>query len=92
MGEYEGEFISCENGVLSIREMPGYELMEWRVSPSFHRIAAKIEQVLPGEKVIVSVEFNDYTVTDITIPELDLRALLERIKSLESRMEELENE
>lgn len=95
MGEYEGTFVSLESGlfsraVLTIKDEYG-ETLDWGISTAYNKLVKKIEKARVGDKVLVEVEFNNYTVVGFSFPDLDPRVLLARIEALESKLERYES-
>lgn len=89
MGEYDGVFISFSSYRLRFKEVGGDEL-EFPVLTNDVADRIKALALEPNDVIRVQVEFTDYSVMHVSVPELEPRALLERIQVLERLVEELQ--
>lgn len=93
MGEYDGVFVRL-NEWLDSAEVFITEATFSTDTPSWivhnQKLIKKLRKIQPGERVILEVEFNDYTVVGVTLPDLEPRALLARIVALEMALKQVD--
>ncbi len=92
MGTYECEYVKTDSfGRLIIvsheHSIGGADLgteVDYSINPdSRTTVYAVLDQLQPGDKIEVDVEFNNYTVVAVRSTEFDPRVLHERISKME---------